>query len=171
MIFVTVGTHEQPFDRLVKSIDQMVADGKIKEEVIIQKGYTDYEPQNCKSYKLIGYDDMQKNIEKARIVVTHGGPASFVAPLSIGKIPIVFPRQKKYNEHVNDHQLEFAREVEKRMKNIIVVENESDLINAILSYDEEIKLLDNKNNNNNNNKFCERFSNIIDGLFGGKYDI
>ncbi len=139
MIFVTVGTHEQPFDRLIKCIDQMVDDGKINEEVIIQKGYTDYEPQNCESHKLIGYDDMKKYIADARIVVTHGGPASFVSPLSIGKIPVVVPRQYKYKEHVNDHQLDFAREVEKRMKNIIVAENEEEIINAIVNYDERIK--------------------------------
>ena len=141
MIFVTVGTHEQPFDRLVRCIDQMVADGKIKEEVIIQKGYTEYEPQNCKSYKLIGYEDMEKYINEARIIVTHGGPASFVAPLSIGKTPIVVPRQYKYNEHVNDHQLEFSLEVEKRMKNIIVAQNEKEIENAILNYEEKIKTL------------------------------
>ena len=53
MIFVTVGTHEQPFDRLLKCIDKMVESGKIKEKVIIQKGYTDYNPCHCESYKLI----------------------------------------------------------------------------------------------------------------------
>lgn len=164
MIFVTVGTHEQPFDRLIKCIDQMVADGKIKEEVIIQKGYTDYEPQNCKSYKLIGYDDMQKYIADARIVITHGGPASFVAPLSIGKIPVVVPRQYKYNEHVNDHQLDFAREVEKRMKNIIVAENEESIIDSIINYDEKIKNVSGKLLNNNmifNEKLTEEIKKIM----------
>ena len=36
MIFVTVGTHEQPFDRLVSYIDDLKGQGKITEEVIIQ---------------------------------------------------------------------------------------------------------------------------------------
>ena len=160
MIFVTVGTHEQPFDRLVKCIDQMVADGKIKEEVIIQKGYTDYEPQNCECHKLIGYDDMKKYIADARIVVTHGGPASFVAPLSIGKIPVVVPRQYKYNEHVNDHQLDFAREVEKRMKNIIVAENEEEIIDAIVNYEERIKNASG-DISSNNKKFNEKLEEEI----------
>ena len=140
MIFVTVGTHEQPFDRLLKCIDKMVNDKKINEEVIVQKGYTDYEFKNCTSYKLISYKDMEKYIADARIIITHGGPASFVAPLAIGKIPIVVPRQYKYNEHVNDHQLEFAKEVEKRMKNIIVAENEEEIIDAIVNYDEKVKM-------------------------------
>ena len=157
MIFVTVGTHEQPFDRLIKCIDQMVADGKIKEDVIIQKGYTEYEPKNCESYKLIGYDDMKKYIADARIVVTHGGPASFVAPLSIGKIPIVVPRQYRYNEHVNDHQLEFAREIKKRMKNIIVAENEEEIIDSIINYDKKNEIMKNEviSNNQRFNKEIE----------------
>lgn len=169
MIFVTVGTHEQPFDRLIKCIDQMVADGKIKEEVIIQKGYTDYEPQNCTSYKLIGYDDIKKYIEEARIVVTHGGPASFVAPLSIGKIPIVVPRQYKYNEHVNNHQLEFIKFIDKKMGIIIPIYNIEELENSILDYDSKIKDL--KINSVINNKiFCEKFEKIVYDLFKKKGD-
>ena len=78
----------------------MIENGIIKEEVVVQKGYTDYEPKNYKAKKLISYDEMRFNIENARIVVTHGGPASFIAPLSIGKIPIVVPRKKEFNEHV-----------------------------------------------------------------------
>lgn len=160
MIFVTVGTHEQPFDRLLKCIDKMVADGKIKEEVIVQKGYTDFELKHCKEYKLIGYDEMQKYIQEARIVITHGGPASFIAPLSIGKIPIVVPRKKEYNEHVNNHQLDFAKQVEKRMKNIIVTEDEEELEDAIINYDDKIKKL-NSNMISNNKKFIERLNESI----------
>ena len=124
MIFITVGTHEQSFERLLKCIDNMVEEGLIKEEIIAQKGYTNYEPKNYKADKLISYEEMQKNIKEARIIVTHGGPASFIAPISIGKIPIVVPRKKEYNEHVNNHQLDFAKQVEKRMKNIIVEETD-----------------------------------------------
>ena len=149
MIFVTVGTHEQPFDRLLKCIDKMVEEGKIHEKVIIQKGYTDYEPQHCESSKLISYEDMQKYVNEARIVVTHGGPASFIAPLAVGKIPVVVPRKKEYNEHVNDHQVEFSKEVEKRMGNIIVAETDDEIEDAIINYDEKIKKLNNSNSSNN----------------------
>lgn len=165
MIFVTVGTHEQPFDRLLKCIDKMVEDGKIKEEVIIQKGYTDFEPKNCKAEKLIGFEEMQKNIADARIIVTHGGPASFIAPLSIGKIPVVVPRQKDYNEHVNNHQLEFAREVASRMKNIIVAENEEEIIDSIVNYDKNVKKLKGDLASNNaefNKKLENEIKKIID---------
>ena len=38
MIFVTVGTHEQPFDRLICRVDELVESGAIREEVYIQTG-------------------------------------------------------------------------------------------------------------------------------------
>ncbi len=154
MIFVTVGTHEQPFDRLLKCVDKMIEDGIINEEVVVQKGFTDYEMKNCKSSKLIPYEEMQKNIEKARIVITHGGPASFLDPLRYGKIPVVVPRKKDFNEHVNNHQLEFSKEVEKRMKNIIVAETDEEIIDSIVNYDKKIKNL-NAGNDSNNQRFCD----------------
>ena len=36
MIFVTVGTHEQPFNRLIQKVDELKKDGVITEDVIIQ---------------------------------------------------------------------------------------------------------------------------------------
>lgn len=152
MIFVTVGTHEQPFDRLLKCIDKMVEDKLINEKVIIQKGYTDYESNYCKSYKLLDYEEMQQYIKEARIIVTHGGPASFLSVIAVGKIPIVVPRQYKYNEHVNDHQLEFARKIEEKMNNIIVAETEEKIVDVILNYDKIIKQM-NLNNSSNNKRF------------------
>ena len=164
MIFVTVGTHEQPFDRLLKCIDKMIEDGLIKEEVIVQKGYTDYVMKNCKSEKLISYDDMQKYINDARIIITHGGPASFISALSINKIPIVVPRKEELNEHVNNHQLEFSKEVAKRMNNIIVAENDEELINSILNYNKIVKKM-NSSNYSNNKRFCEALLKEIDDIF------
>ena len=53
MIFVTVGTHEQPFNRLVKKIDELKRDGVITEEVIIQTGFSTYARWTCKFYHAI----------------------------------------------------------------------------------------------------------------------
>lgn len=164
MIFVTVGTHEQSFERLVKKIDELKEDGTIKEEVIIQKGYTEYEPKNCKTYKMIGYDEMKRYIDEARIVITHGGPASFIAPLSIGKVPIVVPRQKEFNEHVNNHQVEFVEQVVIRDRSIIPVYGIEELKEKILNYDNIIK--DMKENYQSNNKeFCRKLKKEIKSLF------
>ena len=164
MIFVTVGTHEQPFDRLIKKVDLLKRDGIIKEDVIMQIGFSTYIPQYCQWSKLISYQQMQKNVENAHIVITHGGPASFVMPLQIGKIPIVVPRQFQYNEHVNNHQVEFARNVVQRMHTIISVEDIETLGEVITQYNQIVMGMRQKISSNNEN-FIKGFENIIDELF------
>ena len=163
MIFVTVGTHEQPFDRLVQYLDEQKAAGIITEEVIIQTGYSNYEPVHCTWSKLLPYAEMVKNVEQARIVITHGGPSSFIMPLQVGKTPVVVPRQEKFGEHVNDHQLIFARQVEQRQKNIIVVEDVNDLSRILLDYDTIVSSM-NTGLNSNNQAFCDTFSKIAESL-------
>ena len=134
MIFVTVGTHEQPFNRLIEEVDRLRGIGEIEEEVIFQRGYSDYQPKNSRYYDMLSYEDMEKYMREARIIITHGGPASFIAPLTMGKVPIVVPRQAKYHEHINDHQLEFCRQVAERTRNIILVENVDELGFVIKNY-------------------------------------
>ena len=79
MIFVTVGTHEQPFNRLIQKVDELKRDGIIKDDVIIQTGFSTYEPKYCQWSKLIPYQQMIKNVADARIVITHGGLAAVSA--------------------------------------------------------------------------------------------
>lgn len=158
MIFVTVGTHEQQFDRLIRKVDELKRDGAFADEVVMQTGFCTYEPQYCRSSRLIPYQDMVKNVAEARIVITHGGPASFIMPLQIGKIPIVVPRQKRFEEHINDHQLEFARNVAERMGTIIPVEDIETLGDTIAHYDEIVAGMDHsmKSHNAQFNRDLER---------------
>ncbi|MGO5276896.1 glycosyltransferase [Holdemanella porci] len=164
MIFVTVGTHEQPFNRLVQEIDNLKRDGVITEDVIIQTGYSTYEPKHCQWKKLIPYKQMIKNVEDARIVITHGGPASFIMPLQMGKTPVVVPRQKKFDEHVNDHQVDFARNVAERMGTIIPIEDINKLGEVIKNYDTIITNMNNKMMSNNK-VFCDDLEDIVKELF------
>ena len=164
MIFVTVGTHEQPFDRLVRHIDELKGQGVITEDVFIQTGYTDYEPQHCQWSKLLPYSNMEKYVREARIVITHGGPSSFIMPLQIGKTPIVVPRQEKFGEHVNDHQLNFALEVEKRQKTILVVQDIDQLSDMIANYETRVRCLSGTLQSNNE-IFIKRFRALVEELF------
>ena len=168
MIFVTVGTHEQPFDRLVKAVDELKRDGIITEEVIMQTGFSIYEPKYCEWSKLIPYREMIKNVENAHIVITHGGPASFIMPLEMGKTPIVVPRQHQFEEHVNDHQVEFARNVAERMGTIIPVEDITQLGEIIRNYDKIVAGMEH-GMGSTNEKFCDEFQKIVDGIMKSKY--
>lgn len=164
MIFVTVGTHEQPFNRLIQKIDELKRDGMIQDNVIIQTGYSTYEPQYCQWSKLIPYQQMVQNVENARIVITHGGPASFIMPLQIRKIPIVVPRQHQFNEHVNNHQVEFAKNVAKRMGTIIMVEDIETLGEVIANYDKIVAGLGYEMSSNNT-KFNKELQEIVNDMF------
>lgn len=161
MIFVTVGTHEQPFNRLVEYMDRWSQEND--EEVVIQTGFSTYEPKHCKWSKLYPYKTMIEMVDKARIVITHGGPSSFIMPLQIGKIPIVVPRKHEFDEHVNDHQVDFCRKVAERQGNIVVVEEIDKLWDTIESYDSIVGSMEN-GLTSNNEQFCNEFSKIVDEL-------
>lgn len=163
MIFVTVGTHEQPFDRLIKCVDELKKNGIILDEVIIQTGYSTYEPKYCRWQKLIPYHEMWEKVDKARIVITHGGPASFIMPLQVGKTPIVVPRKHEFNEHVNDHQVNFCNAVAKRYGSIIVVEEINKLGDVICRYNEIISSMPGKHKSNNA-RFNLEFAKIVKTL-------
>ncbi len=167
MIFVTVGTHEQQFNRLIKCVDELKQNGQIKEEVVMQTGYSTYESVYCEWQKLYPYQQMLEYVNKARIVITHGGPSSFIMPLQIGKTPIVVPRQKQYDEHVNNHQVEFSKKVAERMGSIIVVEDVNELQETIKKYDEIVKSMEN-GLKSHNAEFNKEFRKIVDELWKRK---
>lgn len=160
MIFVTVGTHEQQFNRLVEYMDKWAMNHN--EEVMIQIGYSSYTPIKANWCKIFPYSKMIECVEKARIIVTHGGPSSFILPLQIGKTPIVVPRRYDFNEHVNNHQVHFCKEVEKRFGSIIVVEEVEKLNDVINDYE---SLKKERNNLSNNAKFCNDLEEIVENLF------
>lgn len=163
MIFVTVGTHEQPFNRLLQKIDELKEKGIINEEVIMQTGFSTYEPKYCTWSSLLPYSQMVQNVKEARIVITHGGPASFIMPLQIGKTPIVVPRQKQFDEHVNNHQVDFSKALAERMGTIITVVDINDLENTIVNYDSIVKKM-NQGITSNNKKFNEELEKIVNDL-------
>lgn len=161
MIFVTVGTHEQPFDRLIKAVDRLRATQEINEEVFIQIGYSDYVPENCNWKKFLGYTEMERYINDASLVITHGGPASFLSVLKHKKVPIVVPRMVEHGEHVNDHQLSFAKKVKDEGYPIIVVEDVLQLKDVIYkNIGQTISFT------SNNEKFTQKFISIINNLVG-----
>lgn len=104
MILVTLGTQKQPFTRLLNIIEK----SKIKEEIVVQCGHTKYESKKMKIFDFVNYEEMEKLVEKADIIITHGGTGSIVEPLKKGKKIIACPRLEKYGEHVDDHQIQIV---------------------------------------------------------------
>ena len=106
MILVLLGTQNNSFHRLLEEVQKNIDNGTIQEEVIAQKGYTKFESKDMTLYDKIPTDEIKKLIDKADVVITHGGVGSIITSITKGKKVIAVPRLKKYKEHVNDHQLD-----------------------------------------------------------------
>lgn len=163
MIFLTVGTHEQGMDRLFIEIDRLIEEGVIIEKVFAQIGYTNYEPKNFEYKKLIGYDEMDNLVRKSDIIITHGGPGSIFHPLQYDKIPIVVPRNPKYNEHVDNHQILFTKRLEQEKK-ILAVYEVSDIKEFLVNYN--IIYQKCKINTSNSGKFIKVFEELLKNKLG-----
>ncbi len=115
MILATVGTHEDPFDRLLQELDRLVEEGLVTEPVFCQSGYCTYEARHVTCARQLPFDELQQKMREARVVITHGGPATIMQALAHGKVPLVVPRQAEFGEHVDNHQVRFALKISDRV--------------------------------------------------------
>jgi len=138
MILATVGTHEDQFNRLLLELNRLVEAGDITERVVVQSGYCDADAPSVECHKQLPFDELQALMAEARIIITHGGPASIMQAMGHGKVPIVVPRQSKHGEHVDDHQCRFA---EKMRERVLVVLDIQQLGVLIEEWDERVALL------------------------------
>lgn len=108
MILVSVGTHHQPFDRLVRAADRLAA--ALDEPVVVQRGCSRVTPSRCRTV-VEGVEPalLTAWMREARVVILHGGSSSFLEARALGRVPIVVPRRAAHGEHVDDHQVELAR--------------------------------------------------------------
>ena len=117
MIFVTVGMHTKGFDRLLKKMDEIAATSG--EEVVMQIGHTNFRPQTAKWFDFTTEEGIKEWCKKARVVVTQ--PAMSILDAQEQNKPVIaVPRLQKYDEVIDDHQLDFARHLEKEGKVIAV---------------------------------------------------
>jgi len=148
MIFITVGMHTQPFDRLLKKVDELLEKGKIKDKIIAQIGHSNYKPKNYEYFNFASEEKMIELMKKAKIVITHAGAGSIITGLKFKKALIVVPRRKEFGEHVDDHQLEMTKVFEKERKILACydVENLDELIKKTKEFkptldDKELKIV------------------------------
>lgn len=121
-IFISVGTHAQQFNRLLKEMDLLLEEGRIKDDVFAQTGNSDYRPEAFDYKEFLSPKEFAEKIENADLVVSHGGAGTIINALMKKKKLIIVPRLEKFKEHTNDHQVELAEAFEKRGKAIAVME-------------------------------------------------
>lgn len=105
-VFVMVGTDHHSFQRMIDWADTWAE--RRNDNVIVQHGHS-RAPAKATGRPFLEPAEIAHWLEMADVVVVHGGPATISDARQAGHMPIVFPRDPTYGEHVDDHQQRFAR--------------------------------------------------------------
>jgi UDP-N-acetylglucosamine transferase subunit ALG13 len=137
MIFVTVGTNEAQFDRILRAVAGLRTD----ERLVIQHGHTSpVDVPQADLVDFLSFEEMNETIRRARVVVTHAGVGSVMVALANAKRPIVVPRRKAFGEAVDDHQLQLGRRFADADL-VTLVESPQDLAEAVEREQEAAKVV------------------------------
>ena len=111
MTFVTVGNATQEFSRLLNGVEDMAQRGEIEgSSLTIQYGNNPhFQSSSCRIVRFFSVDEFERLFREADLIICHAGAGTLIHALRLGKIPVVMPRQKRYREHVDDHQLDLVR--------------------------------------------------------------
>lgn len=134
MIFVCVGSREYQFNRLLKEIDRLIEKGQITDEVFGQIGQSDYIPKNFEYTNFLSNKEFKNMQQQSNLIISHGGTGALISSLKMGKQVISVPRLEKYNEHIDNHQLQISQ-VLTDQGYLLQVLNIKDLINKIIEID------------------------------------
>lgn len=128
MIFVTVGTHDQSFDRLLTGMDELATE--YDEEVVAQVGHSEYEPKKMEWFDFVSESEINGYYDQASVVVGHAGAGTILTVLSYENPLVLMPRRKEHGEHLDDHQLELTEALQDK-DGIFVVFETDELPSAI----------------------------------------
>lgn len=159
MIFVTLGSQKFQFNRLLTEIDKLIEEGNIEEAVFAQIGYSDYKPKNYKYKEFLDRDEFSSVMKKCDKVITHGGTGAIISAIKQGKKVIAIPRLKKFDEHIDDHQLQIVEEFKKMnfIESTIDVKYLNELLNRLKEFNPRSYISNTRN-------IAESIVNFIDGI-------
>ncbi len=127
MIYVTVGT-QLPFPRLIKAINDCAAEKGY--DVFAQIGPDDGDYPAIRTEAFVSPAEADTLIQKADLVIAHAGMGTIITASQYGKPLIVMPRQFRFGEHRNDHQVATAKRF-CDFPNVTVVE-EAELLTEVV---------------------------------------
>ena len=111
-LVVSLGTHRKyGFTRALRRLAEIIPSDV---NVLWQAGSTDARDLRLPVRDVVPIDELRDAIEQADAVVTHAGVGSALTALQAGKLPIYLPRRRQHHEHVDDHQLQLAKELDRR---------------------------------------------------------
>lgn len=111
MIFITVGTENFPFNRLMHWVNALLEERLLEaeqEEIVVQYGSCTIIPTGAQAYKLLPEAQFHALLKSASLVISHCGEGSFYLLDTLTVPYILVPRSSRYQEHVDNHQIEMA---------------------------------------------------------------
>jgi UDP-N-acetylglucosamine transferase subunit ALG13 len=106
MIFVVLGTWEMPFTRPLVEIEEAARRGLLEQPIVVQSGKTSYASPDMKLVPFFGKEELEQMYERADLVICQAGVGSIMLGLRKQKKVISIARLSKFDEHIDDHQLE-----------------------------------------------------------------
>jgi UDP-N-acetylglucosamine transferase subunit ALG13 len=106
MIFVVLGTWEMPFTRPLAEIEDACRRGLIQQPVVVQCGRTSYASSCMELVPFFGKEELEQKYEQAELVICQAGVGSIMLGLKKRKKVISIARLSRFEEHIDDHQLE-----------------------------------------------------------------
>jgi UDP-N-acetylglucosamine transferase subunit ALG13 len=112
IVFITIGTTSFQFNRLFKTLDEVLFESKSQMTAIIQGGKSTYiwKYKNIVTYEYLSRNKIITFINKADKVITHAGFGTlYILSQYFRLMPLVVPRLAPYKEHIDNHQLYFSQ--------------------------------------------------------------
>lgn len=109
--FVSVGTHSEPFDRLLRAVDRAVADGALPRPCQVQAGTSNFTSSRMTAMRTMPPAEFERCVGAAEFIVGHCGAGLVSSALRAGHRPILMARRVELQEHVDDHQYQLARKL------------------------------------------------------------
>ena len=103
MIFATCGSSHFRFDRMMEALAALPP-----HDLYVQHGPAE-PPPHARAVEFLPFEKIVDNIARADVVISHAGVGSILCAIRAGHTPVIFPRLKRYNETVDDHQAELAQ--------------------------------------------------------------
>lgn len=117
-LVVSLGTDHHQFDRLITWVEDFLA-ANPQVTCLFQHGFT-RQPVGADAVERLPRPELLKHYEQAKVVLVQGGPGSILDAREVGVIPFSVPRLKKYDEVVDDHQVQFSEIMESHGETIVI---------------------------------------------------
>jgi UDP-N-acetylglucosamine transferase subunit ALG13 len=117
--FISVGNARQPFHRLLDAVAGLQE--ILPRPIVVQHGHTPFAAEKMEAMDFVGMEQFMERLSGAKILILHAGVGAVLQAVETGHMPVVMPRRRVFGEHVDDHQVDYARAMEQA--GLVVVAN------------------------------------------------